>query len=341
MVDPNPLINQNSFTLTEPNNIKENNSNNNSIDVEHNNKEENDSKNSEQIIEEEVCPSETKWTVKCRFFGLNYVEIENTSLRFCNWWQCLPMMPIFVGILIIVMYIQFLFLLYPRCRTFSFKLSGIILISFFGFLFFICYFRTAFTDPGFLPFNWNLTRRFSYSWEEQLNGLAVTKSQVDYAKKHRPPSSSFSTFSGRFVIRADHICGWVSNWIGQRNHKFFFLMTFYGSIYAILLLLWQCFVKDSLDGWKNIANLVACAFQFLFGFFMFGMFVTSFNDLLHSRTQITSYKREETVNEGCFQAMEHVFGYGCKLCWFCPVSPFPNGLDQALNYSDIQSLPDN
>ena len=126
MVDPQPLIHQNSFNNR---NLKVQN------DIEQNPPEE--EQGGEQ--NDQDCPPDTNWTVQCHFCGLNYVTIDNSSEKFCNWWQCLPCMPIFVGALIISMFFQFFFLLYPRCRSKTFQLVGIILISFFGFLFFISY----------------------------------------------------------------------------------------------------------------------------------------------------------------------------------------------------------
>ncbi|OHT08474.1 hypothetical protein TRFO_22983 [Tritrichomonas foetus] len=120
--------------------------------------------------------------------------------------------------------------------------------------FFWSYFSSVLMDPGFLPYDWSSTRRTKYSWIEQLEGLAINSQQIEYVETHpRPVNSCFSHSSGRLVLRPDHICGWIANWVGKRNHKNFILMMFWGSLFT-LSLFWPRFLPSTTEN-TNYRNM--------------------------------------------------------------------------------------
>jgi hypothetical protein len=188
-------------------------------------------------------------------------------------------------------------------------------------------------DPGFLPFTWVRTKRFWYSWEEQLDGLAVTDAQFAFAcaPENRAPGSSFSRTSGRFVIRADHICGWIGNWVGKRNHKQFMLFNFYG-FWLALALFGSAFGQrgfsfSELPFALIAAELIAAALEVTMGLSMIAVFVGLLVDLGHNRTKIQRMRNFRGIpGYSCEQSMREVCGEDAIGWWICPTAAFNKDL---------------
>lgn len=216
-------------------------------------------------------------------------------------------------------------------------------------------------------------RKFLYSWQYQLTYLATTPEQFEIAYRepikeneanandsnvsvniesedHEDPSdqphskshyknhsklpfASFSKSSGRFVIRADHICGWIANWVGKRNHKQFILMLLYGSLFSASLFGWRFARKTSI---KNksfglyFCEIFACVIECFFAFMLMGNCITYVVELSNGRTKLQNMKNNEekdskTANSS-IDAMREVCGYGSIICWICPVPAFGEDL---------------
>lgn len=115
-----------------------------------------------------------------------------------------------------------------RIRTFSFWF-----FSFFLLMLVISYVLTIFKGPGYLPINWNSTKKNEYSWFEQMDGVAVTEDQIKWIKKQEIPSRcSFSSNARRIIIRADHFCIWAQTWIGLYNNRYFILVVLYSTLFC-------------------------------------------------------------------------------------------------------------
>jgi hypothetical protein len=188
-------------------------------------------------------------------------------------------------------------------------------------------------DPGFLPFNWVETKRFWYSWEDQLNGLAVTSLQVSFARAppNRPPGSSFSSSAGRYVIRADHICAWIANWVGKRNHKQFILFNFYGFWLGLSLLSFTVAETEppllSLKVTEIAILFLSLTMEGCCAFTMLAVFVQLLCDLLQNRTTIQRMRREKgTGAYTCGESMREVCGNDCCGWWLCPNRAFDRSL---------------
>jgi hypothetical protein len=239
-------------------------------------------------------------------------------------------MPISITILTTFVVGSFSYLIVPRLSPLL-RVISMAVVSLFLILFLYSYYSAAFSDPGFLPFNWIDTQRFWYSWQDQLSGMATTEAQMDFARaaENRPPGSSFSRTSGRFVMRADHICGWVANWVGKRNHKQFLLMNFYGTLLSGSLLL-SMFAPDVRfgelpdwkQGWAIAIGLVEALFVMLLG----GMFYQTMNDLATNRTRIQRMRQERGLSYSCEESMREVCGDGSVLGWVCPFHAFDENL---------------
>ena len=278
--------------------------------------------------QEILIPEDTKWNLIHNFLCLPISKIDGTNKYFIKYWEIMIPLPSFVIFLIIISIISYFFTIFNRLK--DYKLFFTIEIFFFLILFLISYFSTMCSDPGYLPFNWIKTQKTKYDWQEILSGKAITTEQIEFAKKYKPNFASFSTFSGLYIIRADHICGWVANWIGKRNLKFFILQNLYGSIYCISLIIFRNFYINyniKLSNYIYYLSIFSAIFEYLFAFILI---MTFFGDLLmisENQTQISQFKNIKTENIGFYESMKEVFGEKNFFCWFCPIFPFNDELN--------------
>jgi hypothetical protein len=213
-------------------------------------------------------------------------------------------------------------------------------------LFMTSYYLASFMDAGYLPFDWYRTKKFKYSWQEQLDGLAVRPDQKEFAKTYRPTYASFSGSFGRFVIRGDHICFWIGQWVAKRNHKQFLLLNFWGGIYGLSLMVWTLFGKEvlSVNSFVRTALvLFAFGIEMIFSISMLWVFFSSLNDLKNNVTTIQKWKadrgEQRARDYNCNQSMREVCGHGTCLCWMCPTYAFQD--DLAIREGDLPPESDN
>ena len=276
-------------------------------------------------------PNLTKWDVvrSCGCCGpLVKIEGPKGTHYFLRHWKCNPGAPIGVTIMVLLCLAIHCGVVCPLSPVYL-VIPSVVVIVFFAAMFMWSYFGAVCMDPGFLPFNWIETRRFWYSWEEQLSGLAATEEQVLWARQpeHRPPGCSFSATSGRYVMRADHICGWIANWVGKRNHKQFMLMNFWGALYAFAL--FGFMFGQNIEFWDIplpglVLELLAGIIELTFGFVMAGMGIGALVDIAKRRTKLQRMRHEkgDSKKVTCEQSMREVCGDGSKCGWFWPTPAF-------------------
>lgn len=303
---------------------------------------------------------QTKWKVKHSLCCCGpYVEVSIPHSRrkryFLRGWECKPFMPIVVVILILFTTISHFVCFFPH-QYIAAQIITPIFIAFFLVLFVWSYFAAVCMDPGYLPYNWIQTKKYSYTWQEQLSGLAVTNEQFNFAltKENRPPKCSFSHSAGRYVIRADHICGWVANWIGKRNHKQFILMNLYGGLFALSLTTGPFFVKKIFSLPLNLlfTGLFAFSLEISFAFSLLAMFGTNLVDLARNRTKLHRMRDEVNsseqlnekteLNETIYErkismkdSMQEVCGNSSCLSWLIPLPAFDDSLTIDENPDEI------
>lgn len=275
-------------------------------------------------IDPGVPPEETKWKVVRTCCWKDIALVMPSDRLFCEHWEINLFMPVFVCIIVAFCYLCFLLSTLPALESAGHKYTAFTEVSISLGLFLWSYMAAMCMDPGYLPYNWAVSQRTKYTWQEQLSGLAIRSDQMEYAETHKPPFASFSHQAGRFVIRGDHICGWVSNWIGKRNHKQFTLMTFWGSILCISLIAWQ-FMRDGRKNGRDGAfwcDLTAMCTEAIFACVLIHEFCCVIWDIYKNRTQIQKWQGTHGPNIGCFRSFKQIFGSNNILLWCCPTPAF-------------------
>lgn len=288
----------------------------------------------ESIETTAVGPTQWKIKHKCCCCGPCVdVYVPNKKNRhFLRHWECQPAVPIMVTILAIFCLFVYFFAVEPYQYSIIIQIIAPILIVISFILFLWSYYAAVCMDPGFLPYDWVKTKKFFYTWQEQLSGLAVTQPQKDFAKEqqNRPPHCSFSQTSGRYVIRADHICVWIANWVGKRNHKQFMLLNLWGFVYCALLFGFNFAVKENIFERKThllILQIVSIAIEIMFGGVMICFFFQSLYDLAKNRTKIQKMRGENGDSSySCMDSMREVCGTGSKCLWCFPTPAFDENL---------------
>ena len=249
-----------------------------------------------------------------------------------------PIIIVFIYILTLVVSIYDIIDTFPSSWFYDFALA-LISILFFNLL--ISYLMIIFVGPGYVPYNWQVTRKKQYSWTEEMNSIAIYQEQVQYARlSSRPPRASFSIEARRFVLRADHFCLWTNSWIGFKNHRYFILFTFWAFLYCLGWLGSHYYwVLKAFHPYKiqNIISIVFCLPILYAIYFSFLHLFTSLRNLCHNITITEKYKKFDVnrFNKGCFGNCEEVCGHrACCLCWIFPFCPIPRVTDGF--YSDYE-----
>lgn len=230
-----------------------------------------------------------------------------------KYWIISPVMPLFASVLMTYSIFFYFFRTFPRLSY----IRGIvmsILVSFSYIMFMICYYLTMCSDPGYLPYDWIKTKKTKYAWEELLPGTAIRDDQVTFAKSSQLEFAYFSRQSGKFVVRGDHICSFVTNWIGKRNHKYFQLMLFYGSFYTLLVpVLFFTVYKKKEKTVYDIVQFCNSALELLFFCFMITFLFDDCFRLLAGKTQLNM--DYDSINLRLSNVRD-IYGHG-SICFFC------------------------
>jgi hypothetical protein len=126
-----------------------------------------------------------------------------------------------------------------------------------GWMMAVSFYKAVFTEPGYNESN-EFLELPAYAGRPKVDPErpeeVVAMDAVRWCKKcklYKPDRTHHCSNAGACVLRMDHYCPWVNQTVGQRNHKFFFLFLFWGTIlctYAcVVLLLTLALTSPSFD----------------------------------------------------------------------------------------------
>ncbi|OHT06220.1 DHHC zinc finger domain containing protein [Tritrichomonas foetus] len=283
----------------------------------------------DEEVPDESIPEATKWKIVRHCCGIPVALVMPADRLFCRHWEIRLCIPIFVIFVINYCVVAFFVATFPILTPNHLKIVSPIVLTIEFVLFGWSYLSASFSDPGFLPYDWVRTKNTWYSWEDQLTGFALRPDQIQFAQNHHPPYASFSTLSGRYVIRADHFCGWITNWVGKRNHKQFILMNFYGFLFCSTLCVFKMFTSESLFKTNRnlfIVDVAATLFELSFAFTLFGFLCSNLWNMFLNRTQIQKWKNTTGKNTRRCNGCREVFGDGNPCLYCIPTHAFGKDL---------------
>lgn len=188
-------------------------------------------------------------------------------------------------------------------------------------------------SPGYLPWYWSVEQGTQYTWEEHMDGVITTESQYNFANDHEKPERGSLTKQGRrLILRADHICPWIANWVGLKNYRYFFTKLLWTIIlflewFAIFGYLIYNLVKNGFKVRVSTIGMLACALPIvLFFIFFMIVFCRHIKYLCRNTTtlqELRAEKNQDFTNPydlGCCTNCSETLGpKACCLCWFIPI----------------------
>ncbi|KAH0787592.1 DHHC zinc finger domain containing protein [Histomonas meleagridis] len=284
-------------------------------------------------------PPPTEWNQVCKCLCCKVAKVPSLKSLYINQWQCKINISQITMLGANVICYVFSMITIPNFSIEWVKIPFYVLLTFFVFMYFLCYFMTMFSNPGYVSYTWDSDRRspFNYSYEELMDGIITTDEQLNYVKSHRVPSRSrLSGKAHRLVVRADHICGWVGNWIGLMNHRYFIQMLFWEtlSFLTFYLITIATIVNVVKYGWKKEYYYII---MFILGilslpefYFNSVMMISQFTNVTLNRTSLEKSKAKKLRKEGKKEEMTD-YDIGCMRNWsqvmgpekFCPIWMFP------------------
>lgn len=301
-------------------------------------------------------PGESEYYKACGFDCCGFYKFKKLKhALFCNTWECKFLPFVYIVCFICDLIFSSISLLLYRERP-----QAYILFAFYIFFFInwaVSFFRAMCQLPGILPFNYKVNKKENYTFDEVMKGTSVTPHQDNYAHYNEVPErATYARSERRIVLRADHYCGWVGNFIGLKNTRFFIQQLFWGTLCVFVyygIMIWS--IVDYAKNGKKVPGIdifnYVCSFPSLLPggmiVFMFGQHIVllSFN-----RTTLETFKgkglRNNKYNIGCIPNWSSICGPVSEiLCWpfGCLCLPYTNdGITYPTNdlETDLENIQD-
>jgi hypothetical protein len=275
----------------------------------------------------------TKWEDRsCCCCRVAYFPEQNFFI--CGEWKTYFLNVIFVCLLFLIIYASLVLDIiikpvdyFQQHTNIKYCLIGV--VSFLFLMLAFSYFATIVIGPGYYPFNWAETKKREYSWEEQMDGVAVNDDQVEYvAQNDHPVRCSWSKEARRYVIRADHFCKWTKTWVGVKNHRYFILTTLYCFLFCTFDLLGL--LPEVLTNIKSktttsitirISASILIIVDLLMIFFSLKLLFPSLINLSKNITQTEKHNKKicDYSKPTCLDNFEEICGpKNAILCWIFP-----------------------
>lgn len=279
-----------------------------------------------------IVPQFSRWNHVCGCLGCNLAYFPDINRYFFNQWEVNCMFPIWVVTGFVV---SFLIVLWTIVLEFENSTRIGLLVAFsVVFLIWICsYISAVCHSPGYLPFYWRLMQNDQFNYEQQMDGVITMEDQYNFAfYGPRPERSSLSRQARRLVLKADHICKWLANWVGLKNYRYFYQKLIWSLTYFagyMSLTFWCIYRMVKINHTPDIHIIIifVCFIPvFCFSGFLLILFVRHTGYLTHNFSTLQEYKAIQNKNFanpydlGCFNNCSQTMGPK-KYCpiWFFPV----------------------
>lgn len=203
----------------------------------------------------------------------------------------------------------------------------------------ICYVRSILVSPGEIPD----TKEWMYYGEapEETGGSAAVslhetkqtgeRRHCKWCTKYKPDRAHHCRVCRTCILKMDHHCPWIYNCVGQRNHKFFFLLLFYTVITLHLIVYTMSesvkFVVDrnhefvemfTLVFAETLGGFLAVLVTAFFGFHIWLMFRAMTTIEFCEKSMKKPGYAASPYHRGIFGDMQEVLGKN-PLLWLIPV----------------------
>jgi hypothetical protein len=267
---------------------------------------------------------EANWTDKsCCFCQIAYFPSDDITI--CGHWRRRLRVPIILGFCFLATFSSLIIDIMLTFPTLLWQVIAASIMVLLAILVVISYLSIIIRGPGYLPYNWSLSHRRHFTWQECMNNMVIYSEQEAFARgADRPPRASFSIDARRIVLRADHFCRWAQSWIGLMNHRYFLLMTSYVALYAFCYLICRVFWVANLKeewNWLILIGLIATLVTVIPGLIALYYFAQATRNLIDGVTAIELFHNRVRPRTGdnWIENCEEICGerkYCC--CWWCP-----------------------
>lgn len=291
-------------------------------------------------------PPRTNYDTIFSFLGIQLNYIPSTKKYYLNHWEIHLFYPISVLYVIFSSYIVILKCIYPNVDWLNRKI--LIPLTIFMILFSYSYLSVILVGPGYLPYYYPM--RFNGDKDnDYLSGIVTTKEQQNYLQKKKYPTRvRYFRSVQRLVIRPDHLCAWVSSFIGKKNHKLFFLFNMWGVLYISLFN--YCIIRGFftivvlLQTENRIILFIIVIIYIILGLsflFLTGNFTQqNIRHISENRTQLEIMKGEnpnQYRKDSIISNWEEVFGSIKQwYLWLIPIPAFYKLDDYSLSIEDFR-----